>query len=75
LTESLDAEVSTHGNLVYKQDYDLGSMVTVHARRWGVAMQTRITEITESYDAAGLSLDVVFGCGAITLAQRLKGGI
>ncbi|GHU81057.1 hypothetical protein AGMMS49992_34210 [Clostridia bacterium] len=35
-------------------------------------MQTRITEITESYDASGLSIDAVFGRGMLTFVQRLK---
>jgi hypothetical protein len=71
---ALDAEINSRGNLVYKTDYDLGDIVTVHARRWGVSMNVRITEITESYDENGLSLDVVFGRGLLTLAQKLKEG-
>jgi hypothetical protein len=70
----LDAEINSRGNLVYKTDYDLGDIVTVHARRWGVSMNVRITEITESYDESGLALDVVFGRGLLTLAQKFKEG-
>jgi hypothetical protein len=72
MVQSLDAEVNTHSNLVYKTDYDIGSIVTIQARRWGVSLQARITEVTESYDASGLSLDVTFGRGTLTLSQRLK---
>jgi hypothetical protein len=72
LVNALDAEVNPRGNLVYKTDYDIGQIVTVHARRWGVSLTARITEITESYDANGLSLDIVFGRGMLTLAQKLR---
>jgi hypothetical protein len=74
MTNALDAEINSCGNLMYKTDYDLGQIVTVHARRWGVSLTTRITEITESYDENGLSLDIVFGRGLLTLAQKLREG-
>jgi hypothetical protein len=69
---AFDAEVNTRGNLVYKTDYDLGQIVTIHARRWCVTLTARITEVTESYDENGLSLDIVFGRGLLTLAQKIK---
>ena len=72
MINTLDATINPRGNLVYKTDYNLGQIVTVHARRWGVALATRITEITESYDENGQSLDIVFGRGLVTLGQKLK---
>jgi len=71
MVNALDAEINPRGNLAYKTDYDLGQVVTVQARKWGVSMAARITEVTESYDAGGLSLDVTFGKGLLTLAQKL----
>jgi hypothetical protein len=73
MVQSLDAEINAHGNLMYKVDYDLGSIVTIQARRWGVSLQTRITEIIESYDESGMNIDCVFGRGLLTLSHRLKG--
>jgi hypothetical protein len=73
MINAFDAEVNVHANLRYKVDYDLGQTVTIHARKWGVTTTARITEITESYDENGLSLDIVFGRGLLTLAQQLKG--
>ncbi|GHU76997.1 hypothetical protein AGMMS49992_23700 [Clostridia bacterium] len=69
---SFDGEVNVRSSLQYKVDFDLGSIVTVQAKRWGMAMQARITEITESYDANGASIDVVFGRGMLTLIERLR---
>ncbi|GHV27189.1 hypothetical protein FACS18948_4160 [Clostridia bacterium] len=73
VVQSFDATVSSHGNLLYKQDFDLGQVVQVISKRWGVALTTRITEIEETYDETGLNLNVVFGRGLLTLAQKLKG--
>jgi hypothetical protein len=73
MARSFDATLHEHGNLRYKEDSDLGDIVTVAANRWGVTMQTRITEIEETYDSEGRNIDVVLGRGALTLAQKLKG--
>lgn len=69
-----DAEINPHGNLTYKTDFDIGQMVKVVSKAWCVTLTTRITEIEETYDRDGLSLQVTFGRGLLTLAQKLKGG-
>ena len=74
MAHSFDAEVNPHGNLRYKVDFDLGQAVTVLSKKWGVTLAARITEIEESYDASGQSLNIVFGRGALSLLQKLKGG-
>jgi hypothetical protein len=70
---SFDAAVNPHGNLRYKMDYDLGQSVTVISKKWGVTLNARITEIEESYDVSGQSLNITFGKGVLTLFQKLKG--
>ena len=74
MAHSFDAEVNPHGNLRYKVDFDLGQAVTVLSKKWGVTLAARITEIEESYDASGQTLNIVFGKGALSLLQKLKGG-
>ncbi len=74
MAHSFDAEVNPHGNLRYKVDFDLGQAVTVLSKKWGVILAARITEIEESYDASGQTLNIVFGKGALSLLQKLKGG-
>ena len=74
MAHSFDAEINPHGNLRYKVDFDLGQVVTVLSKKWGVTLAARITEIEESYDASGLALSIVFGKGALSLLQKLKGG-
>jgi len=73
MAHSFDAEVNPHGNLRYRVDFDLGQVVTVLSKKWGVTLAARITEIEESYDASGQSLNIVFGKGALSLLQKLKG--
>lgn len=73
MTQSFDSTFNPHGNLRYKIDFDLGQVVKVLSKKWGVTLETRITEIEETYYADGQSLDVVFGKGILTLPQKLKG--
>ena len=73
MAHSFDAEINPHGNLRYKVDFDLGQAVTVLSKKWGVTLAARITEIEESYDASGQTLNIVFGKGALSLLQKLKG--
>lgn len=72
---AFDAAINPHGNMKYKKDFDLGQLVRVASLKWGVILTTRITEIEENYDRDGVTLQVVFGRGLLTLNQKLKGGI
>ena len=74
MAHSFDAEINPHGNLRYRVDFDLGQVVTVLSKMWGVTLAARITDIEESYDASGQTLNIVFGKGALSLLQKLKGG-
>jgi len=74
MIRAFDASVNPYGNLVYKQDYDLGGVVKVLSPRWNVDMTARITEVEESYDTEGRNLRVVFGKQALSLIQKLRGG-
>jgi hypothetical protein len=73
MAQSFDAAVNPHGNLKYKADFDLGHVVKVISKKWGVTLTARITGIEESYDRDGQSLNVVFGKGVLSLMQKLKG--
>lgn len=75
LVQSFEAAINPHGNLTYKVDFDVGSLVRVVSKKWGLLLTTRITEIEESYDRDGQSINVTFGKGVLTLLQKLKGGM
>ncbi|MEV2353718.1 siphovirus ReqiPepy6 Gp37-like family protein [Paenibacillus larvae] len=67
--ESLEAKILTQSNLTYRKDYDLGDVVTVLNRQWGLTMNTRITEVAEAYEASQVRIDVTFGNSIPTLAD------
>lgn len=51
--ESLECETEPSINFTYKKDYDLGDIVTVKKKSWGLYMNQRITEIQEVYEYGG----------------------
>lgn len=61
IVECLEAVTLPNVNFKYKIDYDLGDIVTVNKKAWGIKMDKRITEIQEVYENGGLSIVPTFG--------------
>jgi len=70
--QTFDSKVNMRSNLTYKEDFDLGDMVTCLNRRWGITIDTRITEIEEVYETNGKSINVTFGNSIPTLIDKIK---
>lgn len=60
IVECLEATILST-NFTYKKDYDIGDIVTVDKKAWGIMMDKRITEIQEIYENGGLSIVPTFG--------------
>lgn len=56
----------------YEKDYDLGDIVTIQNKDWGVTLDARITEITETYEPAGFDIDATFGSARPTFIETIK---
>jgi hypothetical protein len=69
---SFQSEVLPHGPFLYQKDWDVGDMVTVQNKDWGLTMDVRITEVEEVYEAGGFKFNVTFGNNIPTLTQKLK---
>ncbi len=70
--KSFDSIININSNLKYKEDYDLGDVVTFFDKKWGLTIDTRITEISEFYDIEGLTINITFGDDAPTLIEMMK---
>ncbi|MGE7216581.1 siphovirus ReqiPepy6 Gp37-like family protein [Priestia koreensis] len=69
---TFESGVSITSNLVYKQDFDLGDVVTIQNERWGVQLNTRITGIEEVYETDTRDIKVNFGSNIPTLIDKIK---
>lgn len=71
--ENFEAKVNLQGNVKYKQDFDLGDVVTVINTTWGKFVNVRITEIEEVYENGVVSITPTFGSPAPEILDLLKG--
>jgi len=55
----------------YEQDWDLGDIVTTQNKRWGMTLDTRITEVKEIYEPV-VKLEVQFGNDIPTITREIK---
>lgn len=69
---SFETEIMPRGPYVYREDWDLGDVVTVQNKRWGVSVDARVAEVLEVYEPGGMRLDVTFGTALPTLVDRVR---
>lgn len=69
---SFGAEILQKSPFVYQKDWDLGDIVTVQNKQWNVTMDSRITEVQETFEPSGFKLSAVFGNDMPTLITKLK---
>ena len=68
----LEAQIMTHSNFKYEEDWDLGDLVTVQYLDWGVTLDARITEVKEIYEPGGFQIEATFGNSRPTLISKIK---
>lgn len=70
--EYFEGNVLTSGTLNYKQDYDLGDIVTIENSKWGKRINVQITGIIEVYDENGMQVVPTFGKSMQSLSDVLS---
>lgn len=70
--EQIKKKTKVYSSFMYERDFDLGDIVTIQNKNWGMTMDIRITEIKEIYEPSGFKLEAVFGNGRPTLVQKIK---
>ncbi len=61
IIEAMEAQTQPFSNFKYRENYDLGDIVTVKKTMWGIEMDKRITEIQEIYENGGFTIVPTFG--------------
>lgn len=61
VSETLECETEVAINFTYKEDYDLGDIVTVRKKKWDLYMDQRITELQEVFEFGGMTVVPTFG--------------
>lgn len=61
LSGSFECDTGADINFKYKENYNLGDIVTVKKKAWGITQDLRITEIQEIYEYGGMRIVPTFG--------------
>ena len=61
ISESIEAETEIEINFTYQKDYDLGDIVTVQKKDWGINLNLRITGLEEVHENGAMYVVPTFG--------------
>jgi hypothetical protein len=73
--QTFESDILSYNTFVYETDWDLGDIVTIQNKKWGLTLNTRITEIKEIHESKGFKLQVTFGNSIPTLMDIVKNKI
>lgn len=69
---TFNSDINILSNLKYKKDFDLGDRVTCIERRWGITINSRITEITQTWESGKTLIEATFGESSPSLLDQIK---
>ena len=61
ISESFESDVNPYINFNYKDDYDIGDIVTVAKTSWGIVKNLRLTELNEIYETEVMQIVPTLG--------------
>ena len=64
--------INTNSNRKFKQDFDLGDRITCKETKWGIQIDARITEVTETYQKGAEEIEATFGDSLPTLVDQIR---
>ena len=70
--QTFDSKINLNSNLKYQVDFDLGDIITIVSKKWNITLDSRITEIEETYEESGQQINITFGNSLPTLIDKLK---
>lgn len=66
------SEALNAGNMTYRVDFDLGDLVTVRNRDWGITLDARITEVKEIYEENDERIELTYDNSIPTLTDKVR---
>ncbi len=72
IEQYMEGQVLEQSPFIYEEHFDLGDVVTIQNKDWGITMDTRIVGATEVYDDDGFRLMLTFGEDKPTLLSKIK---
>lgn len=60
-SNSFECVVIPNWNFIYGKDYDIGDIITVRKKDWGISENLRVSEVTEIYEHEIPNIEVILG--------------
>lgn len=73
--QSFESRIDHDSTFKYKKDWDLGDIVTVSNSKWGITLNSRVSEVTEVYEPNGFNLEATFGDPIPDVFDKIKSDI
>ena len=64
--------INTNSNLKFKTDFNIGDRITCKENKWGIQIDARITEVTETYQKGAEEIEATFGDSLPTLVDKIR---
>lgn len=64
--------INTNSNIKFKEDFDIGDRITCKEKEWGIQIDARITEATETYQKGREEIEAIFGESLPTLIDQIR---
>lgn len=71
-TYTFEPEINMLSNLTYLEDYSIGDRITCTDKSWGLTINSRITEIVQTYEEKGVTFEATFGESTPTLIEAVR---
>lgn len=71
-TINFESTINTSQNLQYKQDFNVGDIITTIEKKWGIKIDARITKVSETWQDGKHTISITFGDSLPTLLDKIK---
>ena len=71
-TINFESTINTSQNLQYKQDFNVGDIITTIEKKWGIKIDARITQVSETWQDGKHTISITFGDSLPTLLDKIK---
>lgn len=71
-TINFTSTINASANLKYMVDYFVGDRITCIEKRWGIRLDARITQVSQTYQDGKEEIEVTFGDSLPTLIEKIR---
>lgn len=71
-TINFSSIINTSSNIKYMSDFVVGDKITCIEKRWGIKIDARVTQVSQTYQDGKVEIEVTFGESLPTLIEKIR---